>query len=405
MEPTQGYAFVYAENTPLLIRLRRIWIGMTVVWALMGPLSSLAEFHAETNMFEVGGAGFDVLHAITHTSDGGYVATGMTDSQGEGSKDIWLMKFTAQGVQEWETTFGNAGYERAVALGMTPDNGYVLVGGSSSQAIVIRVDKTGNLLWERHFGGEHARTEAVDIVIARTGESVIVGYTQPSPESPSSAWMIKLDTHGQALWERTFSVDYAQAISALPEEGYIVAGTDTNREGRQKSVAWVAKLDHEGSPEWQYTFGSQKEHGAEAVQVAHNGDIWVGGYAIPGGLAMFGGQRGGAWVFKLNQDGRLLWEFLFNQNTHDKATDMLLTPDAGCLVVGTTFRDNSAVNGHPLVLKLSQEGKTEWTWIGEQERFFGRSLDQLTNGHYVAIGGGANESGDVNAWLLHFTDR
>ncbi len=43
------------------------------------------------------------------TVDGGYILVGWTKSKGSGGADIWLVKTNANGVKQWEKTFGGNG--------------------------------------------------------------------------------------------------------------------------------------------------------------------------------------------------------------------------------------------------------------------------------------------------------
>ncbi len=57
---------------------------------------------------------------------------GYTDSIGAGGADFWLLKTDADGVEQWNRTFGGAADDIAYAVQPTPDGGYVTTGYTSS---------------------------------------------------------------------------------------------------------------------------------------------------------------------------------------------------------------------------------------------------------------------------------
>jgi len=62
------------------------------------------------------------------TVDGGYILVGWTKSKGSGGADIWLVKTNANGVKQWEKTFGGNGNDWSRCVQQTHDGGYILIG-------------------------------------------------------------------------------------------------------------------------------------------------------------------------------------------------------------------------------------------------------------------------------------
>lgn len=106
-----------------------------------------------------GGNGWDELHAMQQTSDGGYMLGGHSFSNASGDKtenrigvnyaDYWVVKLDADGNKEWDKTIGGTGGEDLHAIQQTSDGGYLL-GGSSFSG--IGYDKSEANLEETIFG-------------------------------------------------------------------------------------------------------------------------------------------------------------------------------------------------------------------------------------------------------------
>ena len=117
-----------------------------------------------------GGSEIDEAKAITTTNDGNFIIVGDTRSadldvsSNNGAADIWILKVSAEGTLLWEKTIGGSSFDVAKAVSKTQDNGFLIAGSSRSldkgfenkgqnDALILKVDENGNLLWQKTFGG------------------------------------------------------------------------------------------------------------------------------------------------------------------------------------------------------------------------------------------------------------
>ncbi|MFD2245425.1 T9SS type A sorting domain-containing protein [Pontibacter ruber] len=88
----------------------------------------------------IGGEGHDWLYSLYHTSDGGYILGGGSESgiskykteASKGSFDYWIVKLNKDGGREWDKTLGGERSDVLYSLMQTNDEGYILGGHSSS---------------------------------------------------------------------------------------------------------------------------------------------------------------------------------------------------------------------------------------------------------------------------------
>lgn len=80
-----------------------------------------------------GATGDDFINHEIISSTGGYVFVGATTSYGSGNYDLYLLKTDANGDTLWTKKYGGTGVDAGHSLKQTPDGGYVIVGQTNSK--------------------------------------------------------------------------------------------------------------------------------------------------------------------------------------------------------------------------------------------------------------------------------
>lgn len=248
-----------------------------------------------------GGNDYDLpSFSIVQTVDGGYVVLGQTKSYGSGDSNIWVIKLDPEGNKQWDKTYGGKTHESAAGIAQTADNGYILGGKTVSgnvDAWVIKLTKDGKEQWNKTFGGIFV--DGVNSIVQTfDGNYVIAGYKESSTRS-TDIWVIKLDRDGNILWEKTYGGqknELASAIAQTSDGGYIVAG-DTYSIGAGGLDAWLIKLDSDGNKQWDKTYGGEGEDFSWSIVQSTDGT-----YAIAGYTTSYSNGSADAWIFKIDSD-------------------------------------------------------------------------------------------------------
>jgi hypothetical protein len=212
----------------------------------------------------LGGLDNDQAMAVEITPEGGYIVLGETDSFGTGGKDLWIVKLDWEGTMLWQKTYGGEGHESAAAIRPIADGGYLVAGTTAStpsgenDAWMLKIDEAGAVDWSRRYGGT-ANDFAVDVIDSGDGNFLVGGTTSDSNMDESDIWLMKLDPYGDVIWRKTYnssssSYDRLSSIQKTWSGGYIMAGV-THHYPERVGDFWVLKIDHEGTVEWEKAYG------------------------------------------------------------------------------------------------------------------------------------------------------
>ena len=254
-----------------------------------------------------GGTALDVLYLVQQTTDGGYIAAGYTASFGSGSNDIWLLKLDGSGNVTWQKTYGGTASDYATSVQQTTDGGYIVAGGTRSfgagdnDAWLLKLDGSGNVTWEKTYGGT-GYDAATSVQQTTDGGYIVAGGTESFAAGVEYAWLLKLDGSGNVTWEKTYSgtvYSHASAVQQTTDGGYIVAGY-TNSIDAASNDAWLLKLDGSGNVTWEKTYGGTEYEYVQSVQQTTDG-----GYIVAGETESFGAGMRDAWLLKLDGSGSM----------------------------------------------------------------------------------------------------
>jgi len=101
----------------------------------------------------------------------------------------------------WDKTYGGIRYDYAHSLIQTSDGGYAVAGATSSKGAgafdlwVIKLDSPGNMVWDRTYGGRRSE-EAHSLIQTTDGGYAVAGHTSSKGAGLDDFWVIKLDKQG-----------------------------------------------------------------------------------------------------------------------------------------------------------------------------------------------------------------
>jgi len=302
-------------------------------------------------------------HAITHTTDGGYLVTGTSGSD-KNRHELLLIKTDSRGNEQWRTTSSVNSCEGNVVIAMPPGNATLLGGGcdpSGRVTLSFFEDTKGTVLYNWNFqAGRHATGTA----LLSSGDGGYLFLADGDSQSPGrndrDVMINRIDSKGVVLWTKLFSGklnDTAKAVVMAPDGGFIVAGSTRNAESNREEI-FLLNLNGQGTDLWVRSIGTVNDETARSI--TSTGD---GGYVIAG-TSCRRGLSGDCdfHVIRIDAAGTTLWDRKYGGTGRESAEFVLSHPDGGYTIVGSSDSpERGALDRDVLIVHIDNNGNELWT--------------------------------------------
>ncbi len=269
---------------------------------------------------------------------------------------------------EWTQSYGGVDDDRAYSVVATSDGGFALAGDTYSFGMgkndfwLIKTDSLGNMLWNRTYGGSDYDA-CYSIIVTSDGGFALAGYTWSFGNGLRDFWLVKTDGDGIVEWNQTYGgegADSAYSVCQSSDGGFVLAGV-TYSFGAGESDVWLVKTDAFGNVEWEKTYGSSALEGAYCMVKTSDG-----GYALAGHKRSAGVGYSYVWLLKTDSSGNLEWDQIYGGEDGDRAVDLVQASDGGyalaCLKYSANGPEDPPENDLPdfWLIKTDGFGNLEW---------------------------------------------
>lgn len=389
---------------------------LLTVLSLSGQPTTLA-LQAPTPLWHrfYGGIDSDRFYSMIEVSSGGFALLGYADSSFDG-QDAWLVRTDADGVMLWNRAFDynsswpDITWEEGQAVIEVSTGGFAILSitGNTTNMIdawFIRIDATGNHLWNRTYGTTNwERVES--LIEVSSGGFAFAGLTLGYGNvDGADFWLTRLDTNGNIMWNKTYDTpgqDYAYELVEVSTGGFAIAGA-AHVLPPNIPDAWLLRVDASGNHLWNTTFNAGAVDTEDMFRAFT--EVSTGGFALGGYTNASGSDD--IWLIRTDASGNHLWNRTWGgSNGYDYCRDIIEYGGGfalSCYSNCTTTTSRSDI----LLIRTDANGVQLWntTWGGAHTDR-GYSLIEASSGGLVIAGYTRSySSGDSDALLLRFSSE
>ncbi len=312
--------------------------------------------------------------SVQQTTDGGYIVTGTTDSNG--NVDVYLIKTDGNGNEQWSRTFGGSEVDNGRSVQQTTDGGYIITGSTLSfgsglyELYLIKTDGNGNEVWSQTYGDTIHNYHGNSIQQTNDGGYIITGYRIGS----NDPFLLKVDISGNEIWSTVFLCcnDLGNSVLQNSDGDYIVT-----------TYGRLIKVDGSGNEIWSQMFGQ----GIGNYIFSKGSSTNDGGYIITG--SSYNVSESDVLLIKTDENGIEQWTKTYGGIYNDGGSSVQQTQDGGYIITGETWSSSSLnnVNIDVYLIKTDGNGNEQWSrTFGGPSDDIGLSIQQTSDGGYIITG-------------------
>jgi len=261
-----------------------------------------------------GGVNHDFGYGLaTDSSNNVYVAGG-TMNFGTGGSMV-LVKYDNMGVQQWYRIWGGSGGESGSYVAVDSNDNVYVSGGTTSFAVgssdlfLVKYSSSGVEQWYRTWGGSEI-DGALGVAIDSYDNIYITGYTESFGSGMYDIFVVKYDSDGTQLWDEVWGKggpDVGSSV-AIDSSNNVYIGGATQVGGGNKDMV-IVKYNSNGVELWNHTWGGSHYDEGYKLTVDSEDNVYLAGYS-----SSFGQGGADMVILKCNSIGVKLWNHTWGGN-------------------------------------------------------------------------------------------
>ncbi len=339
-EPVQVmYENLYTDNSPMVgMGLDYDDLLLSVTGTIVNNSIWAAEFTPGGDYVWSASFGIGAGRSIKRTQDGGNIITG--EFSGTPPDDMILIKTVNGGAVQWARTYGGVGTDYG-RIGFEPSNSGVFAAGAGTpagsanlDAMIVRTDAVGQILWGSYAGGpgDDIIHHAIELSGGQT--YVLVGQSNSYGTSYPSVFVLWFDDAGNMINAAVYHTAYdaiAYGVAEGPGGSLVLVGASNTTSSSPRAFALM--IDNGGTIIWQRNLGPGYVHAAAVKLTCDNTYIITGGYKNPISLSEH------AFLVNLDQTSNTLWSNIYYQTAaaQSDGNDVVQLSDGGFVFTGQSL--------------------------------------------------------------------
>ena len=235
--------------------------------------------------------------------------------------EITLTKLDMNGNIIWQQLYSDSAQSYSSGKMILHNNAFYIAGqtnyaSGNVDALLLKIDTAGNLIWQKKFGSISTNESFAFIAADSSFGFMCNGFATASAGSGNDIYIARLDTAGNLIWSSNYGTllnDVSMAIRRTPDGDFVLSG-DKQIPATSIYNAYVLKIDTAGNTIWDADIVNIYNSGCRNIMVNHNGD-----YILVGESATPTSNYFDVFVSKITQSGSVQWAHAIPATDHGDA--------------------------------------------------------------------------------------
>ena len=351
--------------------------GYDYYWFLLDSLGGII------NSKTFGGIGDDFLHDLSKATVGNSILVGSSNSSElagiHGGFDVFVVKIGFGGNTIWEKCFGGSGDDIGYSVVNTHDSCFAILGSTySSDGDVafnhgtgtddywlIKIDQSGNLLWEKTFGGSDLE-DGSKIIETSDGGFLLCGTSFSSNgqvtgnHGSADYWCVKTDSLGNLQWEKSYggsSIDALYNAIEVENKFYMFGYQDSqisgdisfnhvDTVGTASIDAWLVCIDSIGNLLWERSYGGTVDDIGQDLTY-YNNTLFLGcsSSSHDWDVTNLHSPSSEYWLLQTDMLGNIIWQNCYGGTSHEFLNSICIA-NGNLYATGYALSNNGNVSGN-----------------------------------------------------------
>lgn len=194
-----------------------------------------------------------------------------------------MMRVGADGDVIWQESLIGAGSAEIYGGAVDSADNFIVAGNvvdaGDLDAMVAKIDSTGNIVWQHRWGLPGSPERIWDVVVDPDDAIYVAGPVVGFGDGGDTTFVLKFDSDGVLLWARTWTVHGTQVWShgaAYADHLLVLSGfiKDYVVDGQpQHDGGYLLGVSAEGDLLWQAAVGGSGTESIEAIGFAQDGTL------------------------------------------------------------------------------------------------------------------------------------
>jgi hypothetical protein len=252
----------------------------------------------------------DISTRVIQTEEGGFAIVGQStlDTGGVDDAQAMLVKTDENGDLLWKRYYGGSNYDAGLDVLQTPDEGYLVLGWTRSfgagqrDFYLVKTDAQGNEEWHETYGtsGEDIGSSLLSL---SNGNFLLIGGGTNSAVTTSKGYLYEVTLTGQEIWHEEYTsgpeeADHLYSAIQLDDGSLVLCGLADNH-NTGGNAGWLLKTDASGAPVWQRTY----DHSSQTDLFYNVLSVEYGGFLLSGQAKNSSTNSQDAWLLKVDSIG------------------------------------------------------------------------------------------------------